>query len=478
MRFINKIAAAGVAVVAAFAVVTALLVFSGPSPVKRADAQAIGITPSATTVVADGTNTVNYVVTMTLDSGYLTAGTMTATTVLGNWRDTGIKTTSYQCLALAACSSGITLVLDVGTATGTNTVVLSGSALVATESTVVFTVAVSAGNPTTITVSGGGRVSALSSGTIGYTSPTLGNTLTITVKDTNSVGVNSRNLLVTTDKGGLLSSGTCASTSTNKSISVGPTATSGTTAGRTSVVVCPSRTAGQTGEATVTINDSVITSVKVTATAIFAKEPISAGLTVTAPATMVTGDSGAVTVTALDVNDQPIARGHTITITANAGVTTGSGSCVLTPSGALAFSPLDSATVATTLSVVGPVTNCLLTVTVTGGTGPTTAAVTTASIPVTAIVVEAAEEETPAASGISGGDAIEAGASGFRSVDGDSTVDDVATAACANGDALSLSDPQDYGSFLKYYPATAIISDLEGTDALSDGDVIHATCNA
>lgn len=476
MRFINKIAAAGVAVVAAFAVVTALLVLSGPSPVKRAEAAAIYVTPSSTSTVADGTNTVNYVVTMTLDSGYLTAGTMTATTVLGNWRDSGTKTTSYQCLALGACSSGVTLVLDVGTTKGTNTVVVSGSGLVATDNTAEFTVAVSSGNPTSIAVTGGARHAALSSGAIGYTSPTLKNTLTITVTDTNGLGVNSRTLLVTTDKGGLLSSGTCASTSTAKSVTVGPTATTSTgTAGRTSVVFCPSRTAGQTGDATITITDSVIVAVSAETTATSVKEPVSAGITITAPDSLDRGASGSVSVTANDANGVPVARNHTITITANAGVDTGTGSCVLTPSGALVFSPLDSGTVSTTLSVVGPVTNCLLTATVTGGTGPTTAAVATALVEVNdpdEVVVEAA------AAGVSGGDPVAAGGNGFRSVDGASNVGDVADAACANGDPLSLSVPQDDGSFDKYYPATPIISDLESSDALADGSVIHATCNA
>ena len=118
MRFINKIAAAGVAVVAAFAVVTALLVLSGPSPVKRADAQVtnheividrleIRLSPVRTSwtathkyeVEADGTNTVGYRIVVTSGGG-LPPGTMTATTVLGNWRDSGTKTTTYECLGL------------------------------------------------------------------------------------------------------------------------------------------------------------------------------------------------------------------------------------------------------------------------------------------------------------------------------------------------------------------------------------------
>ncbi len=74
------------------------------------------------------------------------------------------------------------------------------------------------------------------------------------------------------------------------------------------------------------------------------------------------------------------------------------------------------------------------------------------------------------------GSAVAPGWSGFRAVDRDSTVV-AAAAACANGDPLSMSVPLDGGGFLKFFPATPIISDLDATDALSDGTVIHAVCN-
>ena len=51
-----------------------------------------------------------------------------------------------------------------------------------------------------------------------------------------------------------------------------------------------------------------------TATVTFAEKPISAGLMVTTPDSLERGGSGTVTVTANDVNGNPVARGHMINI--------------------------------------------------------------------------------------------------------------------------------------------------------------------
>ena len=99
-------------------------------------------------------------------------------------------------------------------------------------------------------------------------------------------------------------------------------------------------------------------------------------------------------------------------------------------------------------------------------------------VPVTVAGTTAVTPTAPTtAQGVSG-DPVAAGSNGFRSVDGDSNVGDVATAACAGGDTLSMSVPLDGGGFNKYFPATPIISDLDAADPLSDGTVIHVACNA
>jgi hypothetical protein len=217
-----------------------------------------------------------------------------------------------------------------------------------------------------------------------------------------------------------------------------------------------------------------------TATVTFAEKPISAGLMVTTPDSLERGGSGTVTVTANDVNGNPVARGHKIIMVATAGLTSGFGACILTPPAAppadpLAFSPADSATVSTTLSTVGPVTECQIVVSVTGFA----TAITTVTIPVIAAGTTTVTPTAPTtAQGVSGGDPVAAGSDGFRSVDGDSNVGDVATAACAGGDTLSMSVPLDGGGFHKYFPSTPIISDLDAADPLSDGTVIHVACNA
>ncbi len=213
-----------------------------------------------------------------------------------------------------------------------------------------------------------------------------------------------------------------------------------------------------------------------TATVTFAEKPISAGLMVTTPDSLQRGGSGTVTVTANDVNGNPVARGHTITIDASAGLASGGGACTLTPPARRCPSARsDSATVSTTLSTVGPVTECQLVVSV---DGVIPAAITTVIVPVTVAGTTAVTPTAPTtAQGVSG-DPVAAGSNGFRSVDGDSNVGDVATAACAGGDTLSMSVPLDGGGFNKYFPATPIISDMDAADPLSDGTVIHVACNA
>ena len=112
---------------------------------------------------------------------------------------------------------------------------------------------------------------------------------------------------------------------------------------------------------------------------------------------------------------------------------TGAGFCIVTPSSepgsGLAFSPLDSATVSTTLSVVGPVTNCLLTAQVDGGT----AAVITTNV----LVTEAAAAETPEpivapAAGFTG-TAPASGQIGLLGVTGAPTADELVTDLTAAG---------------------------------------------
>ena len=319
----------------------------------------------------------------------------------------------------------------------------------------------------------------------------------MTVENAEGVGVNERTLVVTIDKGGLLLKETpaveeimaddddedivaaaavaavlCGAKSNVQTIEL-DTSTMGGVAGRTSVVVCPSRT--ETGEATISIVDSLEASVTATATVTFATEPSSAGLIVTAPPSLERGGSGIVTVTANDENGIPIVHGHMVDMTAKAGLTSGFGECTLTPPGPLTLSPPDSAPVSAVLSTVGPVTECQIVVNVTGFA----TAITTVTIPVIEAGTTAVTPTAPTtAQGVSGGDPVAAGSDGFRSVDGDSNVGDVATAACAGGDTLSMSVPLDGGGFNKYFPATPIISDMDAADPLSDGTVIHVACNA
>ncbi len=350
---------------------------------------ALRISPSTTTTAADGVTTMTY--TVLLDSAVVaqmpTIAEFLISTTLGRWRDNRESVIRYLCVTTSDCGAARTLVLETGQVPGKNTVVATVVGFSAVNVAVTFTSAVSGQQPSRIaTLSGEGFVSAKSTSTYPV-SPTDKVNLHLAVVDAVDVGVNGRLLVVTTDKGAVKAfvdgAETCTGADTAKSVTIGPTSTSTSFgAGWTAVVVCPSF--AEAGEVTLTVTDAANRFITRDVGMIFARQPVSEGITIGAPRELDIGQLATITVTAQDAAGNPIARDHTIELIATAGVSEGQGACVVTPGGVgenIEFSPPDSASISATLVAVGPVTSCLVTAKVTGGT-ITNAAAKSLNIPV------------------------------------------------------------------------------------------------